>query len=245
MTEHWLVVGASSAIARAFVRELARRGAAVTLAGRDLDDLQAIAADAGLRGAPSALAFRCDVADASSRDDLMAELPQDGSVLNVLLAVGNMPAQEAMDTDPALLSTMLATNYTGPVALLQALAARLEVQRAGRIVVIGSVAGDRGRRKNYLYGSAKAGLGLYADGLRARLYPAGVSVTLIKPGFVDTAMTWGLPGLFLVASPEQCARRMLDAADRGAPTAYVPFFWRYIMLVIRHIPAQVMKKLNF
>ena len=127
---------------------------------------------------------------------------------------------------------MLTTNFTGPVALIQALAPRFEAQRGGRIVVIGSVAGDRGRRKNYLYGSAKAGLGLYADGLRARLFPAGATVTLIKPGFVDTAMTWGLPGLFLVATPTECARQILRAAERGAATAYVPFFWRYIMLII-------------
>ena len=245
MTEHWLVLGASSAIARAFVREVARRGAAVTLAGRDNGDLEAIASDARLRGASRAVVLHCDAADAASRDACVRQVPVTGAQLNLLLAIGNMPEQQAMDDDPALLSNMLATNFSGPVDLIQKLVPQFEAQRGGRIVVIGSVAGDRGRRKNYLYGSAKAGLGLYADGLRARLYAAGATVTLIKPGFVDTAMTWGLPGLFLVASPADCARQILRAADRGAATAYVPFFWRYIMLIIRLIPAQIMKKLSF
>ena len=245
MTEHWLILGASSAIARAFVREVARRGAAVTVAGRDTDDLDAIAADARLRGASSVLVLHCDAADAASRAEFMRQLPLEAAQLNLLLAIGNMPEQQVMDSDPALLSNMLATNFTGPMDLIQALAPQFEAQRSGRIVVIGSVAGDRGRRKNYLYGSAKAGLGVYADGLRARLFVAGATVTLIKPGFVDTAMTWGLPGLFLVASPTECARQILRAADSGAASAYVPFFWRYIMLIIRHIPAQMMKKLNF
>lgn len=245
MTEHWLILGASSSIARAFVREVARRGAAVTLAGRDMEDLEASASDARLRGAASARVLHCDAADAASRAAFLSQSTIEGSTLNVLLAIGSMPDQQAMNADPTLLASMIEVSYTGPLALLQGLAGHFEDQRSGCVVIIGSVAGDRGRSKNYLYGSAKAGLALYAEGLRARLYPAGVSVTLIKPGFVDTSMTWGLPGLFLVASPEACARRILLAADRGTPTAYVPFFWRYIMLIIQHIPAQIMKKLKF
>ena len=245
MTEHWLILGASSAIARAFAREVARRGAAITLAGRDAFDLEATTADAQLRGAASARALLCDAADAGSRAAFLAQAALPGTVLNVFLAIGSMPDQDAMDGDPLLLAGMIEANYSGPVALLQGLAGTFETQRGGRIVVVGSVAGDRGRRKNYLYGSAKAGLARYAEGLRARLHPSGATVTLVKPGFVDTAMTWGLPGLFLVASPEDCARAMLRAADKGVANLYVPFFWRFIMLVIQHIPAQVMKKLKF
>lgn len=243
--EHWLVVGASSSIARAFVREAARRGAAVTLAGRDLDDLQASAADARLRGASQARVLRCDVADAASVAACAAEAALTDTRLNVLVAVGSMPGQEAMDADAALLAAMIQANYAGPVALLQALAPRFEQQRGGRVVIVGSVAGDRGRRSNYLYGSAKAGLATYADGLRARLHASGATVTLVKPGFVDTAMTWGLPGLFLVASPQSVAAAALRAALRGRSEIYHPFFWRLILLVIRHIPRAVMKRLRF
>lgn len=245
MTEHWLILGASSSIARAFAREVGGRGAAVTLVGRDAADLEATAADAQLRGAASARALLCDATDPASRAALLPLAALAGTVLNVFLAIGSMPDQEAMDGDPELLRAMIEANYGGPVALLQGLAGSFEAQRGGRVVIVGSVAGDRGRRKNYLYGSAKAGLARYAEGLRARLHPAGATVTVVKPGFVDTAMTWGLPGLFLVASPEACARAMLRAADRGVATLYVPFFWRYIMLIIQHIPAQVMKKLKF
>jgi short-subunit dehydrogenase len=207
--------------------------------------MNATAADARLRGAPSARALICDAADAASRAAFLRAAVPDNVLLNIFLAIGSMPDQDAMDSDPALLASMIEANYSGPVALIQGLARNLEAQRGGRVVIVGSVAGDRGRRKNYLYGSAKAGLAGYSEGLRARLFPCGATVTLIKPGFVDTSMTWGLPGMFLVASPEDCASAMLAAADRGQAVAYVPFFWRYIMLVIQHIPAQIMKRLKF
>jgi short-subunit dehydrogenase len=245
MTEHWLILGASSAMAKAFARLAAERGAAVTLAGRDLDDLAAGAEDARLRGAAQARALACDAADAASRAACIAAAALPETVLNVFVAIGDMPEQEAMDRDPGLTARMIAATYSGPVALLQGLAPLLEAQRAGRVVIVGSVAGDRGRRKNYLYGSAKAGLATFSEGLRARLFASGVTVTLVKPGFVDTAMTWGLPGLFLVASPRDCAAAMLDAAERGRAVIYHPFFWRFIMLIIRHIPPDIMKKLNF
>ena len=245
MTQHWLVLGASSAMARAFARRAAARGAAVTLAGRDLDDLQATAADLGARGAPQVRVLSCDVSDPASRAACVAQAPLAGTTLNVLLAVGLMPDQDAMDADPALTQRMIDATYAGPVALLQDLAPLFEQQRAGRIVVIGSVAGDRGRRKNYLYGSAKAGLATYAEGLRARMHASGVTVTLVKPGFVDTAMTWGLPGLFLVASPQQAAVAMMRAAEAGRAEIYCPAFWCLVMLVIRHIPSALMKRLRF
>ena len=245
MTEHWLVLGASSAIARAFIREVARRGAALTLAGRDLADMEAAAADARLRGASAARILACDAADPVSREAFLAQALVPGTRLNVLLAVGSMPSQDTMDADPSALSRMIESTYVGPVALLQGLAPSFEAQRSGRIIVIGSVAGDRGRRKNYLYGSAKAALARYTEGLRARLFPSGAGVTLVKPGFVDTAMTWGVPGLFLVASPDACAAAILRAAEHGRETVYVPFFWRYIMLVIQHVPAGLMKRTRF
>lgn len=150
-----------------------------------------------------------------------------------------------MDLDSSLLSRMIETTYSGPIALMQGLAPNFERQQGGRIVIIGSVAGDRGRRNNYLYGSAKSALATYAEGLRARLFPSGATVTLVKPGFIDTSMTWGLPGLFFVASPKSCAIAMMRAAEQGRAEIYYPFFWRFIMLIIRHIPALVMKRLKF
>lgn len=245
MKEHWLVVGASSAIARACVRELAMQGADLTLVGRDLLDLEASAADARIRGAGEVHAVVCDVTDPSARQALLEQVHGQPAHLNVLVAAGSMPEQERMDTDPVLLQQMIDATYTGPIALLQGVALRMEQQAGGKVVVIGSVAGDRGRRKNYLYGSAKAGLATYSEGLRARLFASGGSVTLVKPGFIDTAMTWGLPGLFLVSSPQTCARAILKAAEQRRAVLYHPGFWFFIMLIIRHIPPSIMKRLSF
>lgn len=245
MREQWLIIGASSAIARACVRELALQGADLLLVGRDLDDLESSASDARLRSTGTVRSIRCDVGDPLARQDLLDLVLNDQTRLNVLVAVGQMPEQEVMDEDPVLLVRMVEANYVGPMALLQGLAPAFERQEGGRVVVIGSVAGDRGRRKNYLYGSAKAGLATYAEGLRARLFSCGATVTVVKPGFIDTAMTWGLPGLFLVASPQNCAKAILKAAQKGRSELYHPGFWRFIMLIIRHIPPEMMKRLNF
>lgn len=245
MVEHWLILGASSSIARAFVRVVAARGAAVTVAGRDLQDLESTATDARLRGANTARVLECDALDARSRATCIQNAPIEGTRLNVLLAIGSMPDQDAMQTDSALLESMIQATYVGPVALLEGLAPEFIRQRGGKVVIIGSVAGDRGRLKNYLYGSAKSGLATFAGGLRARLFRAGAAVTLVKPGFIDTSMTWGLPGLFLVASPQDCAQAIFSAAEKGRAVLYFPAFWRLIMLIIQHIPNVVMKRLAF
>lgn len=127
---------------------------------------------------------------------------------------------------------------------LQALAPEMEARGGGTVVGIGSVAGDRGRIGNYVYGAAKAGFHTYLSGLRNRLTRAGGHVVTVKPGFVDTAMTWGLPGMFLVASPDQVAQDILRAVARKKNVIYTPFFWRYIMLIIRSIPEALFKKMS-
>ncbi len=244
MNDLWIIIGASSSIARAFAHEAAQAGASILLAGRDVDDLDRTAADIAVRYGVSAGAVYCDVSDAQSRADLAAFDTQ-GERVNVMLAAGSMPEQEDMENDEALLNSMIAATYSGPVTLINALAPKFETQQGGALVVIGSVAGDRGRKKNHIYGSAKAGLATYAEGLRARLFPAGASVTIVKPGFVDTAMTWGLPGLFLVSTPQAAANAIFKAAQSGKPELYHPFFWRWIMLIIRFVPSAIMKRLNF
>ncbi len=120
----------------------------------------------------------------------------------------------------------------------------LRVKRRGFIIGISSVAGDRGRQSNYVYGAAKGALSLYLQGLRNRLYPSGVRVITVKPGFVDTAMTYGLPGMFLVASPQYVGERIVRALERSADVVYLPWFWRYIMLIIKLIPEPIFKRLK-
>jgi short-subunit dehydrogenase len=166
-----------------------------------------------------------------------------GAPLGVLVAFALMPEQDDIDAHPALVRQTIDSTFTGAASVLHWLAPTLEA-RGGRVVVLGSVAGDRGRPRNYVYGSAKAGLHAYLQGLRARLHRCGVPVTTIKLGFVDTAMTFGRPGTFLVASPEAAAAAIVRHADRGADVRYVPAFWRPLMLAVRMIPERIFKTLD-
>ena len=246
MSACWLVLGGSSAIAREFARHAARAGDSVILAGRDAEDLALGSSDIAIRGSGATHVLDFDARDHASHAALAAraaelagELP-----LSVFLAFGAMPSQAEIDADFAVAWTTLDTNFVGAVSILQAIAPLLEQRRSGRIVVLSSVAGDRGRLKNYVYGAAKAGLTTYLQGLRARLFRVGVPVTTVKPGFVDTAMTWGSPGLFLVASPQSVAAACYAAAQKGREEIYVPFFWWGIMTIIRNIPERIFKRLS-
>jgi short-subunit dehydrogenase len=242
----WLVLGASSAIARAFARVAAEDGADVILCGRDRDDLDRTAADVAVRARRRVSVFDFDALDFGSHAGLLQRAREEAGAgtLSIFLAFGTMPAQAEIDQDAALAFRTIESNYIGAVSVLQAAAPVLEAQKGGAVIALSSVAGDRGRIKNYVYGSAKAGLTAYLQGLRARLFRSGVTVTTVKPGFVDTAMTFGLPGMFLVASPEAVARTCLAAARRGREEVYVPFFWWGIMTIIRNIPERIFKRLS-
>jgi decaprenylphospho-beta-D-erythro-pentofuranosid-2-ulose 2-reductase len=242
----WLLLGASSPVARAFALEAARRGSGLLLAGRDLDDLEATAADVRIRTGRPATVLPFD-AEAFDDHPAFAEscLQHRRGVLNVFLAVGTMPSQAEIDRDPALAVRVVNVNYLGPASVLTRLAPALEEQGAGAVVALGSVAGDRGRVSNYVYGSAKAGLHAYLEGLRARLFRAGVGVTTVKPGFVDTSMTWGEPLPLPPASPGDLARACWRFAAKGREVAYFPWFWRPIMTVLTAVPERIFKRFRF
>ena len=242
----WLVLGASSPLARAFAELVAGAGAGLLLAGRDRTDLQRTAADLRLRHGSSVEVLGFDALDRASQrllaDAARTVVPE--GKLDIFLAFGDMPDQAAMEQDPALAVRAITASFTGAAALLLDLAPLLEAGRQGRVIIVSSVAGDRGRLKNYVYGAAKAGLTTFAAGLRNRLFRAGVTVTTVKPGFLDTGMTWGQPGIFLAATPEGAARTMLAAGLKGRETVYVPGFWALIMLIIRLIPEKIFKRLS-
>jgi decaprenylphospho-beta-D-erythro-pentofuranosid-2-ulose 2-reductase len=242
--DNWVLLGASSPIARAFARNLARPGCHIILAGRDREDMEATAADLRLSSGASAEVFPFDAADFSSHQAAARQWAEREGRLNAVLLFSAMPEQNAIDSDPALLRDCITVTYTGAVSVLHNLAPHLEARKAGTIIAIGSVAGDRGRLKNYVYGSAKAGLHTYLQGLRNRLARSGVHVLTAKPGFVDTSLTWGAPGIFLVASPDAVARKCLAAAAKRRNTCYVPLFWLPIMTVIRLIPEAIFKRLR-
>lgn len=239
-----LIVGATSAMARGAAFAWAAQGQRLLLAGRDQAELSRLAQDIRVRFKTSALPVALDLDETGTREDWLAALEAEhGQVDGLLCAAGWMPDNETMrHGEPAL--QVLQRNLTGPVALINAFADRCEQRRHGFIVGITSVAGDRGRQSNYLYGAAKGGLAIYLAGLRNRLDAAGVPVLTVKPGFVDTRMTFGLPGLFLVADPFWVGAQIVKAQAAGRNEIYVPGFWRLIMLIIRHVPEFLFKRLK-
>lgn len=244
MSDTWIILGATSSMARALARALAARGDDLLLAGRDMDEMERLAADCRLRGANLAEAVHFDARAPAGFAALMDRAKAQKGTLNAAVFVGSMPEQSAIDADPALLDGTIADSFTGPARFLQMLALEIEARGRGTIVGVGSVAGDRGRIGNYVYGAAKAGFATYLSGLRNRLTRAGGHVVTVKPGFVDTAMTWGIEGMFLVATPEKVARDILKASRKRRNVIYTPFFWRGIMAIIRAIPEPIFKKMS-
>ncbi len=244
MTDTWIILGATSSMARAFARKVAGTGAAVLLAGRDIADMTALAQDCRLRGARLAEVLAFDARKPDGFAALIARMKAEEGMLNAAVFVGSMPPQAEIDADPALIDGTVTDSFTGPARFLQMLAPLMEQRGGGTVVGVGSVAGDRGRIGNYVYGSAKAGFHTYLSGLRNRLTRAGGHVVTVKPGFVDTSMTWGLPGMFLVATPEAVADDILKAVTKRRNVIYTPFFWRFIMLIIIHVPEFIFKKMK-
>lgn len=244
MTDTWIILGATSSMARAFARATAAQGANIIVAGRDLTDLNALASDCGLRGAASAVALAFDARDTTTFNAIVQEALRHEGMINTAVFVGSMPTQDAIDADPTLIAGTVLDNYAGPAAFLQTIAPEMEARGGGTVVGVGSVAGDRGRIGNYVYGSAKAGFHTYLSGLRNRLTRVDGHVVTVKPGFVDTAMTWGLEGMFLVATPDKIASDILRAVEKKKNTIYTPGFWRIIMTIIKSIPEPIFKKLS-
>jgi decaprenylphospho-beta-D-erythro-pentofuranosid-2-ulose 2-reductase len=241
-----LILGATSSIARGVAEQFARRHYDLILAGRDEPELKLLASDLGVRyGAKSAVCV-LDVRDCTSHEAVLESCleSEGGSLEGAILCAGYLGDQVAAQTDAAEARRILETNFTGCVSVLEIIARRLENRGRGFICALSSVAGDRGRQSNYFYGAAKGGLSIYLEGLRNRLFPSRVCVITVKPGFVDTAMTFGKRGLFLVASPESVARGLIKAVVGGKDVVYIPWFWRPIMFLIRLIPQSIFKRMR-
>ena len=241
-----LVAGATSAIARAVAAQLARRGHSLVLAARDVAEAESLAADLQLRHGVSARAAAFDALDFASHPAFAAELlaAEGDALAGVVVAFGSMGDAERARHEADEARRTIDINLTAVVSLLTPLADHLERRGAGFVCVVSSVAGDRGRQSNYVYGAAKGGLSVYLQGLRNRLFPEGVRVVTVKPGFVDTRMTFGLPGTFLVAPPERVAAGIVRAIERGADEVYLPGFWRPVMMAIRAVPERIFKRMK-
>lgn len=243
-----LIIGATSAIAEAFARRCAARGDALFLVGRKAQRLDAIVADLRVRGAAQVDAYVMDAADRTAHAPMLAAVDSAfgaGSAIDVaLIAHGTLPDQKACEASVELTLREIDTNGLSVIALATLLGARFEAQGRGALAVIGSVAGDRGRQSNYVYGAAKGMVALFLQGLRNRLSRQGVQVLTIKPGFVDTPMTAAFKKGALWAQPDDIARGILAALAAKKDVVYLPGFWRLIMLIIRLIPERIFKKLS-
>ncbi|ARU32437.1 short-chain dehydrogenase [Sulfuriferula sp. AH1] len=239
-----LVLGATSAIARATAEAFAAKDYDLYLAGRNGDELARIAADLQLRYRVTVFSGLFAAEDTSSHGRFFTRaLAEMGGMDGVVLALGHLGDQQAA-RDFSVGAEVILINFTAAASILSHCANYLEARKQGFIIGISSVAGDRGRQSNYTYGAAKGALSLYLQGLRNRLFASGVRVITVKPGFVDTAMTYGMPGLFLVASPQYIGERIVRALGRSGDVIYLPWFWRYIMLIIKAIPEAVFKRLK-
>ncbi|HVG27548.1 MAG TPA: SDR family oxidoreductase [Acidobacteriaceae bacterium] len=240
-----LVLGATSGIAEACIRLWATRGDSLFLIGRNAERLQAVAADARVRGAGHVDFAVADLDHAEFHPDLMAHAINSLAGLDVAyLALGVLGDQTQAERTFVSAAQIIQTNYTAPVSLLTWLANYCAQRRGGTLAVLSSVAGERGRKSNYVYGSSKAGLTAFVDGLRNRIDREGVRVMTIKPGPVKTSMTEGMKGSERFADVNKVAATIVKAIDRGQDVVYVPGQWRLIMAVIRAIPESIFKKLN-
>jgi decaprenylphospho-beta-D-erythro-pentofuranosid-2-ulose 2-reductase len=238
-----LILGATSSIAAEAAQLFAQRGDRLHLVGRDASKLDAVAA-------------RCAGANVSVQQADFSELEQNEAVVQraiaelgridtVLIAHGALGDQLASERAFGAAESILRVNFTSVVSLLIPLANHLEAARAGRLGVITSVAGDRGRPRNYTYGAAKGALNIYLQGLRTRLYASGVSVTTLKLGPVDTPMTRGHKKHALFGKPRAVAQSIVQALDARVPEAYVPSFWRVVMPVVKSVPESLFQRLPF
>ena len=241
-----VILGAGSAIAEATARLWAAEGACLVLVGRDAGRLGHIAADLKTRGAGEAVPWPLDCAARESPAQLEPMVETLGGLDVLLLAYGILGEQAELERDPKAVAAMIQTNFTSAVAWCLAAASILERQRAGSLLVIGSVAGDRGRRSNFVYGATKGGLGRLVEGLAHKLAPLGARAVLIKPGFIDTPMTANVPNRRgpLWARPTDIAPLTAPAARRGGPVLYVPRLWWAIMLVVRNLPTFLFNRLR-
>ncbi|NKB49610.1 MAG: SDR family oxidoreductase [Alphaproteobacteria bacterium] len=243
--ENIVIFGAYSAIAEATARHLAPSGGRFFLVGRDSAKLDQVAADLKVRGAQEVHIFASDLAVPSEMLASVEALYGAFDKVDVaLLAHGTLPDQQACQGDAAQTLAALEVNGLSHIGLLTLLAERLEQQGSGTIAVITSVAGDRGRKSNYVYGTAKRAVSTFLDGLRHRLAATDVKVIDIRPGFVDTPMTADFDKGALWASPDKVGGDIARAIEKGRPVVYSPWFWRYIMVIIRNVPAFVFHKTN-
>ncbi len=240
-----LILGATSAIASATARLLARQGASFFLVARDRSKLEAVSADLLTRGAKTVRGYLVDLDSTALHPAMLAAAVEAlGEIDLALLAHGVLGDQAAAEKSYPVAEAILHTNFLSPVSLITLLANYFEQRGAGCLAVISSVAGDRGRKSNYVYGASKGALTIFLDGVRNRVDRAGVHVLTIKPGFVATPMTQHLPRGPLFAQPKVIGQGILKAVASRQDEVYLPGFWAIIMFLVRSVPRSIFKNRN-
>ncbi len=239
-----LLIGGSSVIAHALARNYAAGGWTVIFGGRDLAELETSASDIAIRHGTAARTLQFDALDPNSIDAAASSLAAAGTLpRDIVFIIGYSDDADRAAHDPAHADLILQSNYGAIARFVARLLPQIQAEAGHRIVFISSVAGDRGRKTNYVYGAAKAALNTYAQGLRALLLPSGSGVLTVKLGYVDTRLAYGKTPALLTASPEYVARSMRRATERGALVIYLPWIWRPIMTLLRILPESVFIRL--
>jgi decaprenylphospho-beta-D-erythro-pentofuranosid-2-ulose 2-reductase len=245
MSMRVVIIGASSAIAYETAKCFARDGADLFLVARSAEKLTTVADDLKVRGAKRVETYLLDVCDLDRHQEMFEQaIASLGELDMLLIAHGTLGDQGKSEQSVAETMQELQTNCLSIISLLTISANYFEQQRHGCIAVVSSVAGDRGRKSNYVYGTAKAAVSVFLQGLRNRLSSAGVSVVTIKPGYVATPMTAHMKKGLLTASPQSVGRGIYQAMKRGNDVVYLPWFWQLIMFVIKSIPEGIFKRLS-
>jgi hypothetical protein len=240
---HLLIIGAKSDIAKAVAKEYAQHQTHLILAGRRIGELENFANDLRIRYGIDVSLKELDLSDTASHEAFYEALKPKPN--GVVVAAGYMVEQSLAQRSLDETLKTISVNFTGAVSLLNIVATDFERKKAGFIVGISSVAGDRGRKANYIYGAAKAGFSAYLSGLRNRLFENGVHVLTVKPGFVNTKMTQNLElPKKLTIEPSEVAKAIFNAQKSGKDVLYTKWIWRYIMLIIKHIPEFMFKKMS-
>lgn len=240
-----LILGATSAIAKQTTRLFAADEHTLYLVARNEDKLSSMKQDMLVRGANDVNYESLDLTDETQHEDLIKRATESmGTIDTVLIAYGTLGDQKFSEKNYKNTLKELQINCLSVISLLTILANQLEQQQSGTIAVISSPSGDRGRQSNYVYGTAKGALTIFMQGLRNRLSKSKVHVLTIKPGFVDTPMTKDFKKGMLWVSPEVISKGIYKAIKKKREVAYLPFFWRYIMLIIKSIPEKIFKYLS-
>ena len=241
-----VIFGATSALAQAVAKIHADNGDSIILVARNQEHQESIATDLRVRGAGEVSMITADLANVKDHPELLAQLRSlSTNIHKYYFFYGVLPNQEACQQSWPSTLEALNTNFLSKVSLLSLLANQIEQETNRSLIVVSSVAGDRGRQSNYVYGAGKGALSIFLQGLRNRLQKANCSVITIKPGFIDTPMTKDFDkGGLLWASPEKVAKDIVKAGNKNKDVVYSPWFWRYIMLIIKLIPERIFKKLN-